>query len=218
MVKTIIIGKSVENQDILAHLFNGEPSNSQRSVLIIAGVHGNEIEGVWLAEAICNNLQTNTTSQDISVIPILNPDGVKANTRHNHNGVDLNRNMATKDWVSTPLQPKYKPGKVKNSEPETQALINFVEDTNPKLIISLHSYKTPMLNINGDCKAIAEKIASEAKLDVKESIGYDTPGCLGTYYGLERNIPVITYELFRGDTKNNVIEHNLSAIINAICK
>ena len=34
--------------------------------------------------------------------------------------------------------------------------------------------------------------------EVKEEIGYPTPGCLGTYCGLERNMPTITYEIERG--------------------
>jgi len=47
---------------------------------------------------------------------------------------------------------------------------------------------------------------------VSASIGYPTPGSLGTYAGVERKIPIITLELPRVDAEGGW-EQNRSALL-----
>jgi protein MpaA len=130
-------------------------------------------------------------------------------TRGNGHGIDLNRNLPTKDWVGEFTNPRYNPGPAAASEPENRVLMKFIEDKKPKLIISLHSWH-PVLNVNGDILPEAEKIAEFTNYKIDSDIGYPTPGCLGTYTGLERGIGTLTYEIERGLSLDRVIkEHTL---------
>lgn len=208
-----VIGKTTSGKDITAYIF-GNTTNKQ--TLIIGGVHGDEVEGVIAAQAIVKEFAKEEPVSRTAVIPALNLDGHEAGNRKNDNGVDLNRNLPTQDWTSKEANERYTPGPEPNSEPENRALVTFIEELKPTLIISLHSYKHPMLNVNGDCKKFAEKIAGVVNYPIKESIGYPTPGCLGTYYGLERDTPVLTYEFLRGMREEEVTSVHVPAILSAL--
>lgn len=185
-------------------------------VLIIGGVHGDEREGVEAAYGLCRKWEANFPyGLRVTVLPTLNLDGVIRSQRVNGRGVDLNRNMATNDWSPKITNPRYNPGPEANSEPETRALIKWLEHTPPSLVLSLHSWK-PMLNINGDCQREAQVIAQWTNYKIEESIGYPTPGCLGTYCGLEREMPTITYEIERGLDTRSILDIHVPAIEEAL--
>ena len=158
-------------------------------VLVIGCMHGDEPQGEYLiSEYLKNNADTK-----LLLIPCLNPDGVKAQTRVNSNGVDLNRNFPTKNWELTERNNFYG-GNEPASEIETQFLISVIEEFKPELILTLHApYK--VVNYDGNALDIANKISEIIKYPVEASIGYPTPGSFGTWAGIERNIPTITLEL-----------------------
>jgi protein MpaA len=110
---------------------------------------------------------------------------------------------------------RYAPGVEANSEPENKGLVNWLTEHQPSLVISLHSWK-PMLNTNGNCKTEAEIIEKITGYEIKDSIGYPTPGCLGTYCGLERDMPTITYELERGMAIEPIIKVHTPAILESL--
>lgn len=167
----------------------------------------NDIDGVL--EYIKNNIPTRkleiyTLPQGEGInhllfVSCLNPDGLKNNTRTNSNNVDLNRNFPTKNWGQDGSQAGDNPqdyygGPSPASEIETQFVIDIIEKYKPKLILTLHApYK--IVNYDGPAQDIAQKISDIISYPVEKSIGYPTPGSFGTYYGVERNIPVITLEL-----------------------
>ncbi len=185
-------------------------------VLILGGVHGDEREGVEAAYALGNRWQKAFAYRlRITLIPAFNLDGVIRHQRVNGNGVDLNRNMATNDWSPKITNPRYHPGPAANSEPETRALIAWLEQNPPSLVLSLHSWK-PMLNVNGDCVREAQIIAQWTKYTIEDSIGYPTPGCLGTYCGLERDTPTLTYEIERGLDTRAILTTHVPAIEEAL--
>ena len=158
-------------------------------VLVIGCMHGDEPQGEYLI----NEYLKDNSNTKISFIPCLNPDGVKAQTRVNSNGVDLNRNFPTKNWELTEKNNFYG-GNKPASEIETQFLISAIEEFKPELIITLHApYK--VVNYDGNALDIANKISEIIKYPVEASIGYPTPGSFGTWAGIERNIPTITLEL-----------------------
>lgn len=158
-------------------------------VLVIGCMHGDEPQGEYLI----NEYLKDNSNTKISFIPCLNPDGVKAQTRVNSNGVDLNRNFPTKNWELTEKNNFYG-GNEPASEIETQFLISAIEEFKPELIITLHApYK--VVNYDGNALDIANKISEIIKYPVEASIGYPTPGSFGTWAGIERNIPTITLEL-----------------------
>ncbi|MBY0385631.1 DUF2817 domain-containing protein, partial [bacterium] len=51
---------------------------------------------------------------------------------------------------------------------------------------------------------------------IEETIGYPTPGSLGTYAGIERNIPTLTYEIERGLSANTIISIHVPAILEGL--
>lgn len=181
-------------------------------VLILGGVHGDEPEGVEAAHGLLAKWGTSYPFRlKTVVIPAFNLDGVIRHQRGNGHGVDLNRNMATNDWTADFTNPRYNPGPAANSEPETRVLVELLAQLRPAFILSLHSWH-PVLNVNGDCTREASAMAQWNGYEVKDSIGYPTPGCLGTYCGLEREMPVLTYEIERGLKSEFILKTHLQAI------
>lgn len=178
-----------------------------KKVLILGGVHGDEIEGVIAAQALVENFVQNFPfSLDITVVPQFNIDGVLRRTRGNINGIDLNRNMNTKDWSPEIKTPRYNPGPKANSESESRILEEYILEHSPCWILSLHSWQ-PVLNVNGNCLKQAQAIANHTGYRIDDSIGYPTPGCLGTFAGIERQSPTLTYEIERGLPADEIYKH-----------
>ncbi|MCB0363092.1 MAG: DUF2817 domain-containing protein, partial [Bdellovibrionales bacterium] len=74
----------------------------------------------------------------------------------------------------------------------------------------------PLLNINGDCMRLAQVISRLTGYEIHDSIGYPTPGCLGTYCGLERNMPTLTYEIERGLSHHQIVQVHVPAILEGL--
>lgn len=211
-MKTFNFGTTSQTLPIPAYKYGSQGSH----ILILGGVHGDELEGIQAAFAIHNHfLNAFPYKFQATVVPCLNMDGMLAKTRKNGNHVDLNRNLPTIDWSPVAAKEAYAPGKSANSEPENKALTQYIDQTQPKFILSLHSW-LPMLNINGDCKKIANIISSITNYIITDDIGYPTPGSLGTYAGIERSIPTLTYEFERGLDPKTITGLHVNAILEGL--
>lgn len=185
-------------------------------ILILGGVHGDEVEGVQGALGLLEHFQNSFPYKlQITLVPSLNMDGVLAGQRKNARGVDLNRNLPTEDWSPEAAKESYYPGKEPCSESENKALVDFITKNKPKFILSLHSWK-PLLNVNGDCKPFADIVASHTGYIITDDIGYPTPGSLGTYCGIERNIPTLTYEIERYLSAEKILNIHVPAILEGL--
>ncbi len=211
-MKSLLLGTTRWGLPLLAHRFE----NHGPEILILGGVHGNEIEGVILANLLLAELLQNFPWKlNLTLIPQMNPEGVLLHQRTNSAGVDLNRNLPTKDWSSQLTNPKYPPGPHASSEPETQALLKFLQQYPAKFILSFHSWK-PMINTNGNCQPIDQILHQHSGYVIESDIGYPTPGCLGTYTGLEQNIPTITLEIERGLSAEKIGPLFLQALLKSL--
>lgn len=211
-MKSFVFGTSANHLPMMGYDFGTQGPK----VLILGGVHGDEVEGVQAGMALLQRFATNFSFRlQLTICPQFNVDGILAGNRKNAHSVDLNRNLPTNDWTADVPEERYFPGPEANSEPENQALVQWLEANNPNLVISLHSWK-PMLNTNGNCKNEAEVISKMTGYEIHESIGYPTPGCLGTFCGLERDMPTITYELERGMAPEPIIKTHVPAILEAL--
>ncbi|UXR64237.1 M14 family murein peptide amidase A [Bdellovibrio bacteriovorus] len=172
---------------------------SERPLLFIGGVHGDEPEGVRLAEEFLQWLKQAETTRSLEIrpwilIPCINPDGYSQNQRTNANGVDLNRNFPCRDWSSEAKAPRYYPGPSPGSEKEVQALVKLIEDEKPQLIVHFHSWEPCVVYTGHPGKMAAEILATGTDYEAREDIGYPTPGSLGQYGWLEKQTPVVCIE------------------------
>lgn len=185
-------GKTVEGHTIQAFTTDVKAT---KWIYLMAGTHGDEVEGIHVLKELFAWLKTEHTLRDmpILVIPILNVDGYRASTRVNAHMVDLNRNYPTKDWSPEASQPKYNPGPRALSEPENQYLVRLLDKYRPGFVLSFHSWK-PILNYNGDCKDIAEFLAQHNHYPIDGDIGYPTPGSFGSFVPEKYQAGVLTFE------------------------
>ena len=159
------IGKTLEGRDILAIKIsdNASMKEAEPAILVNAMHHAREVMTpeitTDMVEYLTSNYGTNAevtnwvNSTEIWVIPMFNLDGNnkmwtensmwRKNTRNGY-GVDINRNYPV-GWNScngsssnTGAQ-DYR-GTAPASEPETQAMMNFVASIKPVFNISYHSY------------------------------------------------------------------------------
>lgn len=157
-----IIGQSVYGKDIVVHTFG----NGDKNILFVGGIHGGyEWNSVVLAERMIgyfsSNLEVIPDNVTVSIIPVLNPDGLALVTggvinnlqledvtnwsadgtgRFNANGIDLNRNFACKWQPQASWRGKsISAGSEAFSEPEAQALRDHVLKTKPEAVIFWHS-------------------------------------------------------------------------------
>ena len=186
------VGRSVLGNAI--NLYGARRAN----LLVLGGVHGDESEAIFLAHLLLAG------GCPAPILPCVNPDGAFLRQRWNRNNVDLNRNLPSREWKPTAVNPRYPPGAFPASEPETTAFLQAREKVDPSTVLSLHSYKESFIEIERDASqlspglnaAIAE-YTDEVGIERRLSIGYPTPGAMGAF-GRENGLLVLTYELERG--------------------
>lgn len=185
-------GSSVEGNEVEAYISD---IKAHKYLYLIAGTHGDEVEGVYVLKELFKWLREDHAVSDlpIVVVPILNVDGYRASTRVNAHAVDLNRNYPTTNWDPAARKDKYNPGPTPNSEPENQFLLKLFNKYNPGLVISFHSWKR-LLNFNGNIEDVADYISSHNEYETAADVGYPTPGSLGTYVPENFDSGVLTYE------------------------
>lgn len=167
--------------------------------IFIGGVHGDEPEGVRLAQDFLQWLMQEedkgTDLHDWLLIPCLNPDGFQKNERTNSRGVDLNRNFPSFDWTSENTKgSRYNPGPFPGSELEVQALVKLIESEKPQLIVHFHSWEPCVVYTGSPGKRYADVLASDSGYPAREDIGYPTPGSLGQYGWQNHYVPVVCIE------------------------
>jgi protein MpaA len=186
------VGRSVLGNAI--NLYGGRRAN----LLVMAGVHGDESEGIFLAHLLL------AAGCAAPLVPCMNPDGALLRQRWNRRNVDLNRNLPTPDWNAEAANPRYPPGAAPASEPETRAFQAALEAVQPSTVLSLHSYKESFIEIERPADELSAALnaavadyAAAAGIERRQSIGYPTPGALGAF-GRANGLLILTYELERG--------------------
>ena len=178
-------------------------------ILIIGGVHGDEPEGVYLSEATLEWLKSSQKpmTSHWALIPCLNPDGYQSHSRHNSNGVDLNRNYPSCDWSPEYENKRYHPGPYGGSEPEVKALVKLIHQVSPKLIIHCHSWKPCVVYTGPPAQPYAQYLGDSSSYEVIDTIGYKTPGSLSQYAWHDHQTPVICIEEAKGTARQDVWKH-----------
>lgn len=155
------IGTSVEDRDIVAYHYG----TGDTELLFIGGIHGGyswntSLVAYELMDYLDENPDVIPENVKVTVVPVMNPDGLykvaetdgrfKASDidstidttsgRFNANNVDLNRNFDC-DWQpkGTWQQKTVDAGSKVFSEPESQAIKNYVEKNQPTAVVAWYS-------------------------------------------------------------------------------
>ena len=128
------VGQSVNGEPIKVVRTGG--ADAPKVVLAIGDIHGNERAG----RAVIRSLRRSTPPDDVQVYTVYtaNPDGETANTRHNANGVDLNRNWPYRWRAGGSAFETYFPGPSAASEPETKAMMRLIRRLEPDVTLWYH--------------------------------------------------------------------------------
>lgn len=178
------------------------PAVGETELLVMAGIHGEEPETTFLLSRSFRLLGSRL--QRTSVILCANPDGMALGTRANAHGVDLNRNFETPNWkggyvgsrsiLEASRDTFLSTGNSPCSEPETASLTALIKRLAPKSILSMHA---PMGCIDAPERTpLVDGLQNVFGLPWTPSIGYETPGSLGTWCN-ENKIECVTLELPR---------------------
>jgi murein peptide amidase A len=145
LIATLVVplGHSVEGRPIVA--IDVGASNARTTVLVVGCIHGNEPGGVAIARA----LERVSPPRGVAlwIVPDLNPDGVAANTRHNADDVDLNRNFPA-GWRSQ--TGVYDSGPRPLSEPESRIAYRLILRIRPRVTIWFHQHLDVVDSSTGD--------------------------------------------------------------------
>jgi protein MpaA len=161
--------------------------------LLFGAIHGDEPLGVHCLARLVEEMVAQPPGRDTWIVPALNLDGLAAGTKNNANDVDLNRNFAAANWGG-PHKPGYFPGSRAESEPEVQALVELIQRSGAERLVALHSpFRT--VNWDGRGQELAERMAEKNGYGASGDIGYPTPGSLGSRYGGELGLEVVTLEI-----------------------
>lgn len=217
-----LIGKSAGGREILAYHYG----TGADEILFVGGIHGGyEWNTVSIAYEAMSYLKANPNlvpaNLKITVIPVLNPDGLSkvvsavntlfvasevntSNTlqvagRFNANNVDLNRNFDC-DWKSTGVwQSKtVSGGSSVFSEPESQAVKNYVESRNIKGAVVFYSaaggvYSSSCgVGVSAATRALTNTYAKASTYPAHEEFNsYEITGDMVNWLA-KKNIPAIS--------------------------
>jgi protein MpaA len=145
-----VIGLSNGGRPIEVYTFG----SGARQYLIVAGIHGGyERNTIALANELIRYIDSHPevipANVTLYIIRDMNPDGEARSDgvdgRVNNNGVDLNRNFPTENWIPDWDRAgcwSYRPttgGTYGGSEPETRTVMSFIASHKIQAVISYHS-------------------------------------------------------------------------------
>ncbi len=145
-VTKIVLGRTVLGRPITAvHLIG---THAVRRVVVVGSIHGNEPAGIAITRLL-ERLDP-PAGLDLWIVDDLNPDGVAAGTRHNADGVDLNRNFP---YAWQPIghrgEPEYS-GPRPLSEPESRIAAALLTRIRPDVTIWYHQQQNLVDDSGGD--------------------------------------------------------------------
>ena len=194
LIENNTAGRSVQGRSIPCYSYG----TGSDVVMVIATIHGNESAGTPLSYKLIDYLRSHTEyikSRTVVIIPMANPDGFYANTRHNSRGIDLNRNFETSNRENNTVN-----GFSGLTEPESVFIKNIIDQYKPDRIISIHA-PLACIDYDGPGQTLAEHLGNYCGLPAKK-LG-SRPGSLGSYAGNTLMIPILTLELTEKDENSS---------------
>jgi protein MpaA len=145
VIGTSVIGTSQTGASLVLYQLGSGP----KKVLILGGQHGGpEANTVELVDGLLDYFEANPSeipsAIELDMLPVANPDGLTAGSRQFVSGVDPNRNWGGSDWRADAFDSNGVlrvglGGPEPFSEPETQALANWILSNRPVFVANYHS-------------------------------------------------------------------------------
>lgn len=201
---------------MIAHIFGTRGPKT----FVFGAIHGDEPTTAFVTRQLVEHLVAHPeaySGRRVVVIPVANPDGLARQTRINARQVDLNRNFPAKNFA-VGKSGRYFGGEQPASEPESQVLIQIIEEFQPDRIITLHSISRGRHgnNFDGPGEALAQLMSQHNRYSVLPTIGYPTPGSFGSWAGIDLQIPTITLEFPSDATGDACWSENRDALLASI--
>lgn len=143
--RSTVIGTSQAGTDLVLY----ELGRGPKKILILGGQHGGpEANTVQLVDGLLEYFEADPsrvpTGIELDVLPVANPDGLADGTRQFISGVDPNRNWGGSEWRadafdSNAVFREGLGGPEPFSEPETQALADWILANKPAFVVNYHS-------------------------------------------------------------------------------
>jgi protein MpaA len=181
----------------------------KKYLYLLAGIHGDEVEAIYLLQQLTDWLSEEHSMQDIPIVilPMLNPDGYKRQLTENSHGVDLN---ATFPWNKT-LQPS--PQTFMN-EPEQQYLLQVLKKFPPGIVLNFMSMPSAMITFEGDACPVASFFSKLNSYPMRSEKIFDR-GTLCHFMWHYYQAPVVNFitpHLSEHLSLHHIWEHNYSTL------
>ncbi|MFI5391175.1 MAG: succinylglutamate desuccinylase/aspartoacylase family protein [Bacteriovoracales bacterium] len=127
-------GKSNLGEEIQAFI---SEDKAPKYIYLMAGVHGDEVEGIYVLKNLFEWLKNNEKIKiPLLIIPLLNVDGYRANSRVNAKGVDLNRNLPSKHWTAEAREENIIQAPLPFLSQKTNSWLNYLKNIHPNLSLA----------------------------------------------------------------------------------
>ena len=171
---TVIVGRSVQGRLIIAQRHGA--ATAPYVALVLGQMHGSEQRGRAVVAAV--NGMAPPAQVQVWTISTMNPDGSAVGRRTNAHGVDLNRNWPYR-WSPAYATRDFYPGKRAMTEPETRAMLTFLNHLDPGLIVSFHQHFNAVDQGSGKALAWSQRLSKALALRLLV-VPCNTGPCYGT--------------------------------------
>jgi hypothetical protein len=222
--RSAVIGTSQLGSPLVLY----ELGTGSKRVLLLGGQHGGpEANTVELVDALLEYFESNPdevpTVVELDVLPVANPDGLASGSRQFASGVDPNRNWGASDWQADAFDSNGVfrvglGGPEPFSEPETQALADWVLANHPAFIINYHSAGGFMFgNRDGVSGELSSAFAAGSRYECpspgvggqRSPLSYQVSGSMNVWLR-QSGIPAILVELTT--PRSTEVERNLAGL------
>jgi tetratricopeptide (TPR) repeat protein len=196
------VHRSVEGRTLVRWIYG----KGEQTILVLAGIRGDETAGYELARRLAGHLEAHPETirnRRVVIVPVLNPDGLERKTPRNANDVDLNRDFPRKS-----NDVDFDRDFLDKIQPETVALLKWIECHRPRWIISLRNFQKFDFDPAPSSEDWEQYIAGEGARAIARTMAKymsDLPvgrigshqGSLGHYAGNILKIPLVSMGLHR---------------------
>lgn len=181
--------------------------DARARVLVVCGVHGNELGTVPIAQRLLSVPIPDDVL--VAVMPALNPDGWAAQDRLNGVQVDLNRNFP---WRWAP----YDGGPGPSSEPEVQATMGLVQANPWDLTVWIHQPLGYVAAVPPSDRRFAEAWGAATGLPYREDL--DQHGGGETWSAKVAGVPSMLVEVATHDVTSELVEAHAAGFAAALAQ